>query len=48
MNDFPKVNEEYGKYFPTDNKPARSTIAVKELPKKAKIEIEVVAAVPKK
>jgi len=44
MGDFLKVNEEYGKYFPTENKPARSTVAVKELPKKAKVEIEVVAA----
>jgi len=42
MSDFAAVNEIYGKYFPTDP-PARSTIAVKELPKNVKVEIEVIA-----
>ncbi len=42
MSDFAAVNEIYGKYFPTEP-PARSTIAVKELPKNVKVEIEVIA-----
>lgn len=42
MNDFAAVNEVYGHYFP-DHKPARSTVAVKSLPKGALVEIEVVA-----
>jgi len=33
MQNFKKVNDEYSKYF-TANFPARSTVAVKELPKK--------------
>ncbi len=42
MNDFEKVNEIYAHYF-ADHKPARSTVAVKSLPKDALIEIECVA-----
>ncbi len=42
MGDFATVNEVYGKYFKADP-PARSTIAVKELPKGVQVEIEVVA-----
>ena len=42
MSDFAAVNEIYGQYFKSDP-PARSTIAVKELPKGAQVEIEVVA-----
>lgn len=42
MGDFAAVNEIYGKYFKADP-PARSTIAVKELPKGVQVEIEVVA-----
>ena len=42
MGDFAAVNEVYGKYFKADP-PARSTIAVKELPKGVQVEIEVVA-----
>ncbi|MCS6837312.1 MAG: RidA family protein [Bdellovibrionaceae bacterium] len=42
MSDFQKVNEIYGRYFPV-NPPARSTVAVKELPRGAKVEIEVIA-----
>lgn len=42
MSDFAAVNEVYGKYFKSDP-PARSTIAVKELPKGVQVEIEVVA-----
>jgi 2-iminobutanoate/2-iminopropanoate deaminase len=44
MTDYTKVNELYGQYFP-ENKPARSTIAVAELPRKALIEVEVIASV---
>ena len=41
INDFNDVNEVYGEYF--SHKPARSTVAVKELPKGAKVEIECIA-----
>jgi len=41
MNNFNEVNEVYKKYF--KHKPARSTVAVKELPKGAKVEIECIA-----
>ena len=44
MDDFPKVNEIYGKYFP-NNPPARSTIAVAALPKGVSVEIEVTALI---
>lgn len=43
MDDFQSVNEVYGKHMGSF-KPARSTIAVKELPRKVKVEIEVLAA----
>ena len=42
MDDFAAMNEVYEKYF-RDNKPARSTIGVKELPRGAKVEIECIA-----
>lgn len=42
MNDFAAINEIYGQYF-TENPPARSFVAVKGLPKGARIEVEVVA-----
>jgi 2-iminobutanoate/2-iminopropanoate deaminase len=42
MNDFAKVNEIYEHYF-GDHKPARSTVAVKTLPKGALVEIECIA-----
>lgn len=42
MADFQSVNEVYGKAFP-ENPPARSTVAVKGLPKNVKVEIEVIA-----
>ena len=42
MSDFPKVNEVYATYF-TDAPPARSTVAVAELPLGAHVEIEAVA-----
>lgn len=43
MEDFPKVNDVYGSYFKADP-PARVCIAVKELPKKSRVEIDVIAA----
>ena len=42
MNDFPKVNEVYGKYF-SSAPPARSTVEVSRLPKDVLVEIDVVA-----
>jgi 2-iminobutanoate/2-iminopropanoate deaminase len=42
MSDFAAVNGIYGQYF-TQNKPARSTVAVKTLPKHCSVEIEVLA-----
>ena len=42
MDDFGKVNEIYEHYF-GDHKPARSTVAVKSLPKNALVEIECIA-----
>jgi len=42
MNDFPKVNEIYGKYF-TGVTPARSTVEVSRLPRDVVVEIEAVA-----
>ena len=41
MDDFPAFNEVYAKYF--TGKPARSTVAVKGLPKGVLVEIEAVA-----
>lgn len=43
INDFAAFNAVYGEYF--TNKPARSCVAVKDLPKGVKCEIEVVARV---
>jgi 2-iminobutanoate/2-iminopropanoate deaminase len=42
MDDFVIVNEIYASYFKT-HKPARATVAVKTLPKNAKIEIDAIA-----
>ncbi len=44
MDDFVAVNEIYAKAF-GEHKPARSTVAVKTLPKNALIEIEAIASV---
>lgn len=41
MNDFAKFNEVYAKYF--TEKPARSCVAVKTLPKNVLVEIDVIA-----
>jgi len=43
MADFGKFNEIYGKYF--TGKPARSCVAVKQLPKNVLAEVEVIAEV---
>ncbi len=42
MNDFPKVNTVYGKYFQLDP-PARETVEVKRLPKDVNVEISCIA-----
>ena len=41
--DFAKFNEVYGRYF--TSKPARSCVAVKDLPKGALVEVEVIAEI---
>jgi 2-iminobutanoate/2-iminopropanoate deaminase len=41
MNDFAAFNEAYEKHFP--GKPARSTVAVKQLPKNVLVEIDAIA-----
>ena len=41
MNDFAAFNEVYGRYF--TEKPARSCVAVKQLPKNVLAEVEVIA-----
>lgn len=41
MGDFAAFNEVYGKYF--TSKPARSCVAVKQLPKDVLVEVEVIA-----
>jgi 2-iminobutanoate/2-iminopropanoate deaminase len=43
MADFAAFNELYAQYF--TEKPARSCVAVKELPKAALVEIEVIAEI---
>ena len=43
ISDFAAFNEIYGKYF--TEKPARSCVAVKDLPKGALVEVEVIAEV---
>lgn len=42
MDDFPAMNEIYAGYF-SDSPPARSTVAVRTLPKNALFEIEAIA-----
>ncbi len=42
MGDFPAVNGVYEKYF-SQNKPARSTVAVAALPRGARVEIDCIA-----
>ena len=45
MSDFAAFNEVYAKYF--TEKPARSCVAVKTLPKGVLVEVEVIAAIVK-
>ena len=42
INDFEKVNDVYGEYFPSD-RPARSAFQVAAMPLGAKVEIEMIA-----
>jgi len=42
MNNFPKVNETYGKYF-ASTPPARETVEVSRLPKDVNVEISCIA-----
>ncbi|HTZ72555.1 MAG TPA: RidA family protein [Candidatus Aquilonibacter sp.] len=44
MNDFPAMNEVYGKYF-AHNPPARSTVEVARLPKDVRVEIDLILLV---
>jgi 2-iminobutanoate/2-iminopropanoate deaminase len=44
MNNFPKVNEIYGRYF-TQNPPARETVEVARLPKDVNVEISCIAVI---
>jgi 2-iminobutanoate/2-iminopropanoate deaminase len=43
MDDFQRMNDVYAKFFPEGKYPARTTVAVSELPKHANVEIAVVA-----
>jgi 2-iminobutanoate/2-iminopropanoate deaminase len=45
MNDFPAVNETYGKIL-GDARPSRSTVAVAGLPRDVLVEIDAIAKVP--
>lgn len=42
MNDFGKINQTYGKFFP-QNPPARETVEVSRLPKDVNVEISCIA-----
>jgi 2-iminobutanoate/2-iminopropanoate deaminase len=44
MNDFTRMNAVYAEFFPA-NPPARSTVQVARLPRDARVEIELIAAV---
>jgi 2-iminobutanoate/2-iminopropanoate deaminase len=44
MSDFAAVNEVYGRHF-GNHKPARATVAVKELPKGGLVEIDCIASI---
>lgn len=45
MEDFAEMNAVYGEFFPSVP-PARSTVAVKGLPRGARVEIDLVVAIP--
>ncbi|EKV57544.1 RidA family protein [Brachyspira hampsonii] len=44
MANFASFNEVYAAYFP-ENPPARSTVAIKALPKDALVEVEIIAVI---
>lgn len=44
MTEFPKMNEVYARYFPS-NPPARSTVQAARLPRDVRVEIDCIAAV---
>ena len=44
MGDFPKMNAIYAEFF-SENPPARSTVAVKTLPKDVAVEIDAIALI---
>jgi 2-iminobutanoate/2-iminopropanoate deaminase len=43
MDEFPKMNDVYGKYF-TSNWPARATVQAAKLPRNVRVEIDCIAA----
>ncbi|MFQ5452379.1 MAG: RidA family protein, partial [Candidatus Paceibacterota bacterium] len=43
MSSFMQINKIYAKYFKKDPKPARQTVEVTKLPKKARIEVSCIA-----
>ena len=43
MEDFPVINEIYGRYFDPANAPARETVEVSGLPKNVNVEISMIA-----
>ncbi len=45
LSDFPALNAVYSEYF-GDHRPARSTVAVAQLPLDSLVEIEVIASIP--
>jgi 2-iminobutanoate/2-iminopropanoate deaminase len=45
LSDFPRMNEVYATYFPT-NPPARSTVEVAKLPREVQVEIDCIAVYP--
>ncbi|MBK8978200.1 MAG: RidA family protein [Planctomycetes bacterium] len=45
MADFAAVNQVYARHF-GDHRPARATVAVRELPKSARVEIDCIAVAP--
>jgi 2-iminobutanoate/2-iminopropanoate deaminase len=44
INDFTKMNQIYGPYFVQGRYPTRTTVEVSNLPRKARIEITVLAS----
>jgi 2-iminobutanoate/2-iminopropanoate deaminase len=46
MADFPAMNEVYARYFNEAHPPARATVAVAQLPRGARVEIDCLALAP--